>query len=81
MIFKYNVCEYDEGLNETAISIDFEYISPYFPAENEAWIGIVPASIPHGLEFENDNSDVSFKRLEESLQVKFSKKMMCYHLS
>ena len=51
--------------------IEFHFISPYYANEDQAWVGIVPASIPHGSEWENKNHVVSFQNLEGSLQVKF----------
>ena len=52
-------------------NIEFNFISPYYTDEEKAWIGIVPASIPHGSEWENKNHVVSFQNLDGSLQAKF----------
>ena len=51
--------------------IEFHFISPYYADEEKAWVGIVPASVPHGSEWENKNHVVSFQNLEGSLQVMF----------
>ena len=51
--------------------IEFHFVSPYYPAEDKAWIGIIPASIPHGSEWNNDKHDVSLKHLDGALQGKF----------
>ena len=51
--------------------IEFNFISPYHADEGNAWIGIVPASIPHGSEWENKNHVVSFKNIEGSLRAMF----------
>ena len=51
--------------------IEFHFISPYYADEGKAWVGIVPASVPHGSEWENKNHVVSFKNLEGSLQAMF----------
>ena len=42
--------------------IDFTFVAPELP--NDAWIGIVPAEIPHGDEAVNDEHETSFKYLE-----------------
>ena len=52
-------------------NIEFQFISPYYPSEEKAWIGIVPASIPHGSEWENKNHVINFQNLDGSLQAKF----------
>ena len=52
-------------------NIEFHFISPYYADEEKAWVGIVPASIPHGSEWENKNHVVSFQNLDGSLQAKF----------
>ena len=51
--------------------IEFHFISPYYADEEKAWVGIVPASIPHGSEWENKIHVVDFKNLEGSLQAMF----------
>ena len=53
----------DEGIN-------FSFISPELP--NDAWIGIVPAEIPHGDEAVNDQHDTSYKYLEGRTSDAFS---------
>ena len=52
-------------------NIEFNFISPYYADEEQAWVGIVPASIPHGSEWENKNHVVTFQNLDGSLQAKF----------
>ena len=42
--------------------IDFTFVAPELP--DDAWIGIVPAEIPHGDEAVNDEHETSFKYLE-----------------
>ena len=42
--------------------IDFTFVAPELP--DDAWIGIVPAGIPHGDEAVNDEHETSFKYLE-----------------
>ncbi len=42
--------------------IDFSFSAPKFP--DDAWIGIVPADIPHGDEAVNDQHETGFKYLE-----------------
>ena len=58
-------------ISETLLSIEFSFVSPYLPAETNAWIGVVPASIAHGSEWENDNHDVEFKFVSETLKGMF----------
>ena len=64
----YNAIWY---ISETFLSIEFSFVSPYYPAETKAWVGIVPASIAHGSEWENDNHYVEFKHVSETLQGMF----------
>ena len=64
----YNAIWY---ISETFLSIEFSFVSPYYPAETKAWVGIVPASIAHGSEWENDNHDVEFKHVSETLKGMF----------
>ena len=47
---------------KAAEQIDFAFTAPGFP--DDAWIGIVPADIPHGDEAVNDQHETSFKYLE-----------------
>ena len=42
--------------------IDFTFVAPELP--DDAWVGIVPAEIPHGDEAVNDEHETSFKYLE-----------------
>ncbi len=51
-------------------SIDFTFIVPELP--DDAWIGIVPAEIPHGDEAVNDEHDSSYKFLEGRTRGAFS---------
>ena len=47
---------------KTGEQIDFTFTVPEFP--DDAWIGIVPADIPHGDEAVNDQLETSYKYLE-----------------
>ncbi|MDP7257336.1 MAG: hypothetical protein QGH57_04855, partial [Candidatus Thalassarchaeaceae archaeon] len=46
----------------TGEQIDFTFTAPELP--DDAWIGIVPADIPHGDEVVNDQHETSYKYLE-----------------
>ena len=50
--------------------INFSFISPELP--DDAWIGIVPAEIPHGDEAVNDQHETSYKYLEGRTSGAFS---------
>ena len=52
--------------------ITFDFVCPYYPKEDLAWIGIVPSSVPHGSEVINDQHDVHNKRLEGKISVRLS---------
>ena len=56
-------------LNELII---FDFVCPYYPKEDYAWIGIVPSSIPHGSEVINDQYQVNYKRLEGAISGRLS---------
>ena len=47
---------------KTGEQIDFTFTAPELP--DDAWIGIVPADIPHGNEAVNDQHETSYKYLE-----------------
>ncbi len=47
---------------KTGEQIDFTFTAPELP--DDAWIGIVPADIPHGDEAVNDQHETSYKYLE-----------------
>jgi len=48
---------------KTNEQIEFTFWAPKYPSNGSAWIGIIPASISHGSEYENDRHDKSYKYL------------------
>ncbi|PKL76706.1 MAG: hypothetical protein CVV27_08915 [Candidatus Melainabacteria bacterium HGW-Melainabacteria-1] len=54
-----------------SITVSFR-IDPALSHDQTAWIGIVPADVPHGSESENDKYDLSFQYLEGKAQGEMS---------
>jgi hypothetical protein len=55
--------ELDAEIYEPGVEVVVEFTAPAHFAR-DAWVGIIPSSVPHGSEAQNDQYDLSYRYLE-----------------